>query len=288
MSGLGAVFWKELTDSLSSRRFLILLGLIYLTCGGAIYLAANYIRAQVSESSFVFLLLFTASPIFLFALTFFIPILGIALGFDNVNSERNSGTLVRVLSQPVYRDAVINGKFLAGLVTISTLLVSVVLLVSGLGLRMIGVPPQLEEITRLTVFVLLAIVYSGFWLSLGVLFSLLFSRPATSALASIAVWLVLSFVLFVYLSSSGGAFHAIARFSPTSLFFEGTLGLLVPSLRTLSGVLPQDTSAMLANPLPFSQSFLLVWPDIVALLVLTIVCFAIAYLKFMREEIRYA
>ena len=162
------------------------------------------------------------------------------------------------------------------------------MLVSGLGLRMIGVPPELEEITRLAVFVLLAIVYSGFWLALGILFSLLFTRPATSALASITVWLVLAALLFVFAPGSGGVVGSIMRFSPVSLFVQGADGLLEPAVRTLSGALPADTSAMLPNPLPFSQSFLLVWPDIVALLVFTIVCFAIAYLRFMREEIRYS
>jgi ABC-2 type transport system permease protein len=41
------------------------------------------------------------------------------LGFDAINSERTGGTISRILSQPVYRDSVINGKFLAGVITIA-------------------------------------------------------------------------------------------------------------------------------------------------------------------------
>ena len=62
---------------------------------------------------------------------------------------RKTGTLSRLLSQPIYRDAVINGKFFAGIVTIAVMLFSIILLISGMGLRMIGVPPSSEELVRL-------------------------------------------------------------------------------------------------------------------------------------------
>jgi len=51
---------------------------------------------------------------FIQVMVFFGPILGLALGFDAVNKERVNGTLSIVLGQPIYRDSVINGKFIAG------------------------------------------------------------------------------------------------------------------------------------------------------------------------------
>ncbi len=42
------------------------------------------------------------------------PLLGVAFAFDAVNGERAEGTLPRLLSQPIHRDDVINGKFVAG------------------------------------------------------------------------------------------------------------------------------------------------------------------------------
>ena len=41
--------------------------------------------------------------------------MAIGLGFDAVNGEHNRRTLSRILSQPIYRDALLFGKFLAGL-----------------------------------------------------------------------------------------------------------------------------------------------------------------------------
>ena len=61
--------------------------------------------------------------------------LGVAFAFDAINSERTDGTLPRLLSQPIYRDDVVNGKFVAGLAVITVVLVAVVVGASMLGLR---------------------------------------------------------------------------------------------------------------------------------------------------------
>ncbi len=45
--------------------------------------------------------------------------MAIGLGFDAVNGEHNRRTLSRILAQPIYRDALLFGKFLAGLVTLA-------------------------------------------------------------------------------------------------------------------------------------------------------------------------
>jgi len=131
---------------------------------------------------------FQGSQSFLyFTSAFLIPVIGIALGFDAINSEKNNGTLSRLLSQPIYRDTVFNGKFFAGITTIAIMLTSIILLISGLGLSTIGVPPSSEEAFRLFLFIVLGILYGAFWLGLAMLFSVFLQRVATSALAAIAV-----------------------------------------------------------------------------------------------------
>src|SRR3974390_1287228 len=54
-------------------------------------------------------------PFFVAMLGFLVPLMAIGLGFDTVNGEHNRRTLSRILSQPIYRDALLFGKFLAGL-----------------------------------------------------------------------------------------------------------------------------------------------------------------------------
>jgi ABC-2 type transport system permease protein len=313
MTGLIEVFWKELSDNFNSRRFVILFVLVYLAGIASIYIASSNIRGFVDSSTrYVFLNLFVVSgsnvpfsfPLFM---SIFIPIIGIALGFDSVNSERTSGNLSRLLAQPIYRDNIINGKFLAGVVMLSILIISIVTLVAGLGLRMIGVPPEPEEIFRLVSFIVVSIIYGCFWMSLAVLFSTIFKKTSTSVLASIAIWLF----LFLFMNLIAGLiansvmpvndsstvaevagydslFRMISRISPGTLYSESIQAILLPMLGNTSPTMMMIGIYSGLNPtaLPLSQSLLLVWPQIVSMLALTAICFIIAYIKFMREEIR--
>ena len=314
MSGLLAVFWKELADNFASKRFIILFLLVYLAGIATIYVAAQNIRTGVTETTeFIFLRLFTVSgenlPFsFPFFLSLFIPIVGIALGFDSINSERVSGNLSRILSQPVYRDSVVNGKFLAGLFTLAVLVVSIVVVVGGMGLRMIGVPPSAEEILRLFIFIFVSIVYGAFWMSLAVLFSILFRRTTTSALATIALWIFLFFFMSLIARYIAGAivpvdqnstievitrydsiYSMISRISPSTLYGEATQVLLVPEMGSTSQLLLYInivSAGLMLGSLSLDQSLIIVWPQIISLIALTVICFAISYVKFMREEIR--
>jgi len=291
MSGMITVFRKELADHFTSWRFLILFILVFGVGVYAIYVDAQYIRQAVTETRFVFLQLYTTSgqaqPLFLFFIVFFMPIVGLVLGFDAINSEKNSGTLSRLLSQPIYRDTVINGKFLAGIVTIAIMLTSIVLLVAGMGLSMIGVPPSSEEAIRLLVFLVVSIVYGGFWLGLAILFSVFFSRVATSALASIAIWIFFIFMFAFPLFVQQGQFGLmVMQVSPITLFWEVITLLLVPGARTMGQILQGGVGGVPTSALPLGQSLLSVWPHLVGLIMLMVVCFAISYIKFMREEIR--
>jgi len=322
MRGLLTVFNKELADYFISWRGIILFGVVLLTAVFAIYGpsgALQNIRAELSSTTqlgatqFVFLKLFTTSgqgsqSFLYFISAFLVPIIGIALGFDAINSEKNNGTLSRLLSQPIYRDTVFNGKFFAGITTIAIMLTSIILLISGLGLNIIGVPPSSEEAFRLFLFIVLGTLYGAFWLGLAMLFSTFLQRVATSALAAIAVWIF--FLIFMLMistfiantmvpidetSATQEIFRNIgiqitaSRASPIFLFQEATTVILAPGARTMSEYLQLQQSAgtgFVSSTLPLGQSLLTIWPHLVTFIAITTVLFAISYYKFMREEIR--
>jgi len=310
--GLKAVIKKEVGDHLSGKRFFILSFLVFITCLGALYVAASTIRTSVGQDkiNFVFLKLFTTSgslmPFsFLSFISFLGPLVGLTLGFDAINGERDRRTLSRVLSQPVYRDALINGKFIAGVIVIAIIIYGLGFLVAGLGIILTGVPPTIDELFRLFVYLTLSVVYVAFWLSLSVLCSLLFRQTSTSALAGIAIWLFLAifFGLIAGMVADGiypvrdssdteqilannKVERIISRISPTILYDEAVLTIMNPSVRTLGPVLIQQAYGALEGALSFGQSLLLIWPHIVGLFAATLICFACAYISFMRQEIR--
>lgn len=309
---LWTIVHKELGDHFTSFRFYIMFLLIGITCVAAVYTAAMTIRGTVAalpELDFVFLWLFTTSgnelPPFTSFIGFLAPLLGIALGFDAINHEQNRGTLSFVLAQPVHRDALINGKFLAALLTISLLLAALYLLIGGLGLVLIGVPPLTEEVLRIFFYLLLTMVYVAFWLSVAVLCSILFRQPATSALACIGLWLFFNIFYPLLAGLLTNALVPLAadattleqlrhqqlqtvllRFSPTTLYFEASGMLLAPYQRVLGPVLREQLEGAIHGALPFGQSLALIWPHFVGLFALTLAVFAVSYVIFMRREIR--
>jgi len=303
-----AILRKELADYVTSIRFLASFILVIVVSVTGLMAASQGIRSANLPEGIVFLGLFTTSgtviPSLTYLVSLLIPIIGIALGFDAINSERAGGTLSRVLAQPVFRDSVINGKFLAGVVTLSIMVGTMLLLVGGYGLSMIGVPPTPEEIIRLFFYFFMTIVYGAFWMGLAILFSVTFRRVAASLLFSLALWLFFSiFILLIApgianaLAPAGDGTEAelmrnfevqqmITRFSPNILFQEATTVLLVPLVRSLGMVTSSQAAYMVPNPLSLGQSILIVWPHIVGLISLSAVCFALSYVLFMRQEIR--
>jgi len=288
---------KELADYFTSIRCFILFLLVFIASVVALYAVHQGIRDVSTQSGFIFTGLFTTGtniPSLITFIALLVPVIGIALGFDAINSERSNGTLNRILSQPIYRDSVINGKFLAGMVTLFIMILTAMLLVGGYGLRMIGVPPGAEEIIRLFIYFISVIIYGAFWMGLAVLFSILFRSLAISLLCPLAIWILLGnpvfnpYISFIApaMTSSVGTYLALLRISPYFLFSESTAALLDPMFRGLGILTVNDTTGMLYRPLSLEQSLILVWPQLTALICLTVICFAVSYVVFMRQEIR--
>ena len=321
MRGIFTLFRKELGDHFSSVRFLIISALIVMVGVIIASMAGMGIQEEAkgaAKPTLLFLWLFTSTgKLFSFVqfIGFFGPLIGIFLGFDSINRERVSRTLSKLASQPIYRDSIINAKFLAGVTIISIVLVAIILIISGLGIRLIGVVPGSEEIWRLAIYVITSILYVSFWLGISILFSVVFRSTATSALASLAVWIFFSFFVslgagtlanaIAPISESGTGVdreivirheriqHTVSLFSPVTLYSDATSLVLNPMNQTtrpiayaLMGPLEKLSAARFQNPLPLSQSLLIVAPYLISIIAMTFLCFGVCYLVFMRREIR--
>lgn len=316
-AGWRVVAAKEFGDHLLSVRFIVLLLVLGLAAAIPLYFAAGQIRAVAPEASgaaAVFLALFTlGSPdIAILRVDSFVgivaPLLGLAFAFDSVNGERSEGTLPRLLAQPIHRDDVINGKFAAGMAVIGLVLVSVIVLIAGFGMLRLGVVPRPPELVRLIAWVGVTFLYVAVWLAFGLLLSVVVRRAATAALIGFGVWLLVTiFGQLITTLIAGvltpaadatpdsilGTFQLqqlITRLLPSTLYGEISVVLLNPTVTQVStpATIGQFQQAQQQIPALFSldQSLLLVWPHVVALIALTVVCFAGAYVSFMRQEVR--
>jgi ABC-2 type transport system permease protein len=304
LHGLGVVIMKELSDHLTSARMRVLEWLVVLVALAALYGAIQQIRDVTAEDPFLFLRLFTTSreplPSFVSFLSFLVPLIAIGLGFDAINGEHSRRTLSRILAQPIYRDALLFGKFIAGLFTLSISLIALWLLVIGLGLFLLGVPPNGEEMARALIFLLVTIAYAGVWLALAMLFSILFRSAATAALVTLGLWLFLSLIWPALAPAIVAAFaptnneetlilasQYLSRLSPSTMYGEVVLAILNPSTRSLGPIyLSQLQGAVMGAPLPLGESLMIAWPQIVGLVAASILLFVAGYIVFQRQEVR--
>ena len=307
-SGWTVVAAKEFGDHLLSARFLVLVVVLGLAAAIPLYFAAAAIRdvaSQVSDAQAIFIALFWLAPdvgsqFTLPSVTGFLayvaPLLGLAFAFDAINGERAEGTLPRLLSQPIHRDDVVNGKFVAGLAVIGLVLVTVVGAIAAFGIIRLGIVPKPNEILRIVL-----------WLAFGMLLSVAVRRAATSALIGFGAWLLFTFFGGLIVSLVGGIIapltgsadevlrnngiqEGLSRLLPDTLYREASLTLLNPQVTSVSTPATVEGYAQAQQRIPsllsLDQSFILVWPQVVGLVAMMVACFALAYVLFMRQEVR--
>ncbi len=306
---------KELGDHILSIRFFILLAILGLAAAAAVYSTASFVRTNAQGAAGLpglFVLLFSHSdpnsqvPSFAAIVGLVGPLMGIAFGFDAINGERSERTLPRLVAQPIHRDDVVNGKFVAGLTAIAIVLGSVVLIVAGVAFYELGVVPSADDVARLLAWFVVTLAYIGLWLAFAMLCSVLSRRSGTAAFSVLAVWIVLTLFGSLLAGILGDAIAPVpanptldqqvanaqlkidlSRISPEQLYGEATAYLLDPTTQTVGIVLSTQTEGALPNQiLPFEQSLLLGWAQAVALIALTVVCFGATYVVFMRQEVR--
>jgi ABC-2 type transport system permease protein len=315
LAGTLTIAEKELKDQLGSKRFLILFGFMILLSGLAAYQGVDFIKDNTQAT---FLYIFSGTQMsfsFIQIMVMFGPILGMAMGFDAVNKERTTGTLSVLLGQPIYRDSVINGKFLAGASTLAVLGLGTIAITVGLTIPMLGYGPTVSEALKIVTLAGLTLLYLIFWLSIGMLFSVIAKKTSTSMLASIATWMFFSIILSILANALANALvpmpsgnfmtpgqqgegfqmtddfrqamekrinlmNMINRFSPTELY-ESTVTAIL-GVRSGFGRIGQE----FVRTLTLGEALAANWANIAELGVGLIVCFAASYLLFLRTEIR--
>jgi ABC-2 type transport system permease protein len=175
----------------------------------------------------------------------------------------------------------------------------------GGGMILTGVPIEPVEVLRILSFIVLCVMYVGFWLGLSILLSVSFKQAATSALTAIGIWLfftvfyqiVISLAVKAFIPDSQALSQAdvlyyneiilsLLRLAPSQLYTDATTTLLMPSIRSLGPVTMEQMAGAIPSPLPFKESLMVVWPQVSGLVAATVVCFALSYYLFMRREIR--
>lgn len=305
---------KEVADHIRSWRFIVMMILVLLTFAGSMYVSMSNIRDVVSNENdpdrlFVYLKLLTTTdnslPAFHIFMSFLGPLLGIALAFDAINAEKSNGTLTRILAQPVYRDNLLLAKFTGAIIVVGVLFLSLVLLMIGAGMIFTGAPIEPSEFLRILGFVIMSVLYVGFWINLSICLSVIFRHAATSALTAIGIWLFFTVFYSIIirlvinaivpaqaalsqeeLLAYNNIFLDLLRVAPSQSYEDAVTTLLMPSVRSLGPLTREQMAGAIPSPLPLKESLMIVWPQITGLIAGIAASFALTYFLFMRREIR--
>ena len=232
-------------------------------------------------------------------------VLAIAISFDTINNERQRGSLKTLLSYPIYRDSIVYGKYLGGLLAV--IMVSTVTFLGGMGLfiNVTGIEMTADTVIRLAMFFGVSLIYMAIFLAIGLLLSIVLPSPSTSLLASMIVWLasiqlipnvgyaigqILYPVKMTFSSTGGPSFTQQAGFttlrtiisglSPSTAYENIVNSVLTTSSLEFTSGSPTVTSISVMNALMTSL------PSLLYFVGLLVAIFAAAYVIFMRQEIR--
>jgi ABC-2 type transport system permease protein len=310
-NSLHVLFKKDVREYFQSKRIYIILLLVSLVAIISLYSGlSGFDRSSENlEDGLFFLKIFSSSgsglPSFASFISFLLPLVGITLGFDAINGEKIRGTLSRLMAQPIYRDDIIVSKFLAGMFVLSTMIFILFGMVTGISIITLGIPPTLEEVLRMLVYMMITILMIGIWFALSLGLSIYFKQATVSALTGIFIWIFVMFFMNMLIQGLTNVIYPIsntmdsqqvvnhqkllinlAMLSPMSLYSNSISAILNPGVRSLGLVFYEQLEGAIVGKLPLLESVMVVMPQLLLMVGMIFILFIVAYLKFIRQEIR--
>jgi len=311
MPGLTTVAKKEFLDHISSRKFLLIFGTLLIVVLVSALQGAQTQQGEGAPPTFLSLSqTLTLLRQMVTNISLVGGILAIALSFDAINREKTIGSLKILLSYPIHRDAVINGKFLGGLAVMVLVAITTFMVGIGAFVGVTGIPITVDSALRLITFLGMSIVYLTLFLGIGLLLSIMLSEPSTSLLGSVIVWLTSTSLLpnigwaiassvypprlTEFSEASGQKFSTfgpppefdqlnsiISGISPSYSFETAANSILQTSKLEFGGFGPP-----VEVTISLEQALMTALPYIVYLIAILVTIFSVCYVRFMREEIR--
>ncbi|MCL0065134.1 ABC transporter permease [Dehalococcoidia bacterium] len=121
-------------------------------------------------------------------------ILAVVMGFDLISKERQDRTLKTLLSHPIYRDEIINGKAIAGLLVI----ILAIGMTFGISLAMLlisDIVPTIGEFVNIALFGIISVILLLSFFAIALMSSVLFKNSGFSIMFAFAIILVISLIL---------------------------------------------------------------------------------------------
>lgn len=285
----------EVSNYFSSKKFLLVLGIFIVFSLGSVFMGyQNYQRNLENYASGGGYgsaptppdLIDVFEPLISFNFPLAAGLLALMLSYDAVSGEREDGTFELLLSYPVYRDEVINGKFIASAFMISLCLLVSLAASTGLAIYFTSKLPQMTGLIRLGLIWVGTLIYMFFFLGLGMLASTALKSSWRSLIASA---LMLLFFVAMPLIGSLAANMVIPNSPEAENVYEQREALSQEIAKFSPSVAyrnyAQSIMSMEAENTTLRESFNSGLGNLIYLLGSTGLAFMFSYALFMRQDI---
>lgn len=184
---------KDFEMAIRTRRFQIIVLLFILTSLGMVY-SSKRLGVSASLYKTPFQMLFLSS--FSNAFNYLISLSGILIGATAISTELESGTLKLILSKPVYRDKVLLGKLLGGLLVLSVTLTLFYVLTVAFAL-LLGVSITVSDLGGFLITLPFSILYGVVFLNIGLFVSTFIKKSKNAIILAVFIFIFFGFLLSV-------------------------------------------------------------------------------------------
>ena len=192
MSDAFSIARKEFVDAVTGKRLWLVAGIFLLFSIASTYSTSFGFMMGIQQATRQMVQIASAIAS---TTAYMAPLLGIALAFDAVSGERERGTLRLLLSRPIYREDVINGKIISALAVISLTMAMSSLASVSVSILLHNVAVTLDDTARICVFVAFSIILSFAYYALSLFISTFSSKSSHSLIISIGIWIFFAFIL---------------------------------------------------------------------------------------------
>lgn len=317
---------KEFSENLRSVRFVVLFGIFIAMLLLAAYQGAQEYQKELKsyneqmsgyQGSGYSIKIDMPKPSILIAFNYLISgasvaiigaIIGIVVGFDAVSGERERGTLKFLLTQPLFRDTLINGKFLGFVSLILVVVLTSLIVCIGVITSTTGIFPDGDDLLRIMLFGLVTFVYMLAFVVVGIFFSIFLKESVNALLAAIALFIIFNLLISPIASAIASVVAPIPAYtfgmqgttmqkayqnnwdiqqkisylSPSENFRNANEILLNPYLENT-----QEIRSGFGQQVKHTigESLGMVWGNIVAILVALIIFFIASYILFLKQDV---
>jgi ABC-2 type transport system permease protein len=251
-------------------------------------------------------------------------LIGLALGFDLISGERERGSIKTILSQPLYRDELINGKAIGGIIALAVISIAGFIIIFAVML-ILGIVPDIDEVLGIGLIWLITLLFMIASFTVSLMTSVITNTSSGSLILALAIIFIMLFIipigggelgtyLFVgnppedipdmaspaqyavyhaaqeeYFGNSMAIHDFFYTFSIRDIYQQITLPITMPSGYVINkfglDFVDSDIDQTIEEP-TFWTLIEDQWIKLIVFIMWPVIFFGIAYVRFMRTDLR--